>query len=416
MVPTLRCGFVRSNFCFAMPLLPYLRLARDQLGGNRLRNFFVTVELHRELGATLRHRAQVGRVAEHLRERDDGLDHLRVADGLEVLDAAAPRVEVAHHVAEVVLGRDHLDGHDRLEQLRLRALHRFLEGHRAGDLEGDLARVDVVVRAVDELDAHVDDGIPGEHARLHRLLDAEVDRRDVLLGDFPADDLVHELVAVARRHGFRVDHSVAVLAATSGLADELALNLLDRLAERLAVRDLWAADVRVDVELALEAVDDDLEVQLAHAGDQRLAGLVVGVDAKGRILLAQPLQARAELVLVGLRLRLDRDRDDGIRERHRLELDRRRVDGERVARRRVLEADARGDLPRADLLALLAVIRVHLEDAADPLGLAGRRVEDAVAGLDLTGVDAEVRQLADVRVGHDLEGERRERLVDRRAA
>ena len=44
------------------------------------------------------------------------------------------------------------------------------------------------------------------------------------------------------------------------------------------------------------------------------------------------------------------------------------------------------------------------------LGPAGRRVEDAVAGLERAGVDAKVRQLADVRVGHDLEGERGERL------
>ena len=130
----------------------------------------------------------------------------------------------------------------------------------------------------------------------------------------------------------------------------------------------------------------------------------------------EALQPRAELVLVGLRLRLDRDRDDRVGEGHRLELDRRRVGGERVARRRVLQADAGRDLARADLLALLTVVRVHLEDAADALGLAGRRVEDAVAGLDLAGVDAEVRELADVRVGHDLEGQRRERLVVRGAA
>ena len=184
----------------------------------------------------------------------------------------------------------------------------------------------------------------------------------------------------------------------------------------LAVRDLRAADVRVDVELALEAVDDDLEVQLAHAGDERLARLLVGRDAEGRILLGEALQAGAELVLVGLRLRLDRDRDHRLRERHRLEHDRRVLGGERVARRRVLEADAGGDLARHDRVALLAVVRVHLEDAADPLGLAGDRVEDAVAGLERAGVDAEVRQLADVRVGHDLEGERRERRVGRRRA
>ena len=84
---------------------------------------------------------------------------------------------------------------------------------------------------------------------------------------------------------------------------------------------------------------------------------------------------------------------------------------ERVARRRALEPDAGGDLAGHDRLALLAVVRVHLEDAADPLGLAGDRVEDAVAGLERAGVDAEVRELADERVGHDLEGERRERRV-----
>src|SRR6476469_1536990 len=54
--------------------------------------------------------------------------------------------------------------------------------------------------------------------------------------------------------------------------------------------------------------------------------------------VSSSLRARTELVLVGLGLRLDRDGDDRIGEGHRLELDRRRVGGERVARRRVLEA------------------------------------------------------------------------------
>jgi hypothetical protein len=89
---------------------------------------------------------------------------------------------------------------------------------------------------------------------------------------------------------------------------------------------------------------------------------------------------------------------------------------ERVARRRVLDADDRGDLARHDVLALLAVVRVHLEDARDALGLAGRRVEHPLAGLGLARVDADVRQLPDVRVGHDLEGERGERLVRRSLA
>ena len=39
----------------------------------------------------------------------------------------------------------------------------------------------------------------------------------------------------------------------------------------------------------------------------------------------------------------------------------------------------RRDLPGADRIALLAVVRVHLEDAPDPLGTTRGRVEHAVA-------------------------------------
>src|SRR5439155_24971073 len=167
-----------------------------------------------------------------------------------------------------------------------------------------LARVDLVERAVDERDAYVDDRVAGEDARLHRLLDAEVDGRDVLARDLAADDLVDELVALARLGGREVDDRVAVLAAAAGLADEPALDLLDCLADSLAVGDLRAADVRIDVELAHQAVDDDLEVQLAHPRDERLPGLLVGAHLERRILLRQPLQSGAKLVLIALGLRL----------------------------------------------------------------------------------------------------------------
>ena len=72
---------------------------------------------------------------------------------------------------------------------------------------------------------------------------------------------------------------MAVLAAAAGLADEPAF-ACRRLRDGLAVGDLRVADIRLDVELAHHAVDDDLEVQLAHAGDDRLAGLLVGMTRK----------------------------------------------------------------------------------------------------------------------------------------
>ena len=69
------------------------------------------------------------------------------------------------------------------------------------------------------------------------------------------------------------------------------------------------ADVGVDLELAAQAVDDDLQVELAHAADDRLARLRIGEDAERRVLVGELLpSAIDELVLVGLGLRLDRDR------------------------------------------------------------------------------------------------------------
>src|SRR5256885_7014269 len=76
IVPTLRCGFVRSNFCLAIPSFLYLGSALfgnaallGDLAGDRRRHLFVPVELHGEICAALRHRPQVGGVAEHLAER-----------------------------------------------------------------------------------------------------------------------------------------------------------------------------------------------------------------------------------------------------------------------------------------------------------------------------------------------------------
>ena len=187
--------------------------------------------------------------------------------------------------------------------------------------------------------------------------------------------------------------------------------------KRLAVGDLRPADVRVDRELAHQAVDDDLEVELAHAGDQGLAGLVVGADAERRVLLGRgaagpaPSLSWSAFVFGSIATAITGSGKS--------------IDSSLIGAVSIasvspvvvfLRPTTGGDLARADLLALLAVVRVHLQDAADALGLAGRRVQDAVAGLDLARVDAEVRQLADVRVGHDLEDERRERLVERRAA
>ena len=76
-------------------------------------------------------------------------------------------------------------------------------------------------------------------------------------------------------------------------------------------------------------------------------------------------------------------------------------------------ADGRGDVARADRVDVFAVVGVHAQDAADALFLPAARVVDVLPLFEHAGIDAEVGQVA-VRVGRDLERERRERLDCRR--
>src|SRR5262249_27290992 len=143
-----------------------------------------------------------------------------------------------------------------------------------------------------------------------RFLDAFLDGRNELARHGAADDAIHELVALTRLVRFELEPHVTVLAAPARLAHELAF-AVDLAANRFAVGYLPLADVRLDLELALHAVDDDFEVQLAHAGDDGLAGLLVGRDTERGVFLREALQREAHLFLVRFGLRLDRDRDDG---------------------------------------------------------------------------------------------------------
>src|SRR4051812_5246811 len=414
----------------------------DDLVRDVLRNLGVAAEDHRVDSAAGGPAAQGADVAEHLGQRDERPDDLDAGGVLHGLDLSTAGVEVADHVAHVLLGRADLDVHDRLEQHRVGLACGLLVRDRAGDLERHLGRVDVVVGAVeqdradthrrgagdlerhlgrvdvvvgaveqDRADTHC--RVAGEHTDLHGVLDAGVHRGDVLAGDAATADGVLELVRRlgGHLHGLERDLHLGELAGATRLLLVRVVVLLDRLLDRLAVRHLRLADVRLDLELPLHAVDEDVEVELAHALDDGLAGLLVLLGAERRVLFGELLDRGAELLLVGLRLGLDGDLDDRLRERHRLEDDLVVRVGQGVTGGGVLQADDRVDVTGGDRVDRVLLVGVHLEDLADALLAALGRIDDLSAGLEATRVDADVREPAEERVRDDLERERREGLV-----
>src|SRR5918993_3715009 len=418
MVPTFRCGLFLSNlpldiasrpFCLVVhrgALAPLGYLLRDAL-----RHLGVVIELHSERRTALSLAPDGRRVTEHLGERHHRADDLPATAGVHALDLATPRREVAHDIAHELLGHDDLDVHDRLQKDRVGSLKSLLGRHATGDLERHLGRVNVVERPIDELELYVHDREPGHDAVIQRALDALVHARDVLTWDDATDDLIVELVA-ALFVVLGIDNRVPILATTACLPHETSLDVLDPLADGLTVRHLRLADVRVHPELAQQPVEDNLQVQLAHPGDDRLPRLLVAAHAEGRILLCEALERDGQLLLIGLGLRLDSLVYDRLRKYHLLEHDRLAFcSDQRVAGPSLRETDRRHQLARVDLLALLPAVRVQLQEPAYALAPPLRGVHHVRAAPERARIHPHIRQLPDVRVGLHLEGERGQRAV-----
>ncbi len=122
-------------------------------------------------------------------------------------------------------------------------------------------------------------------------------------------------------------------------------------------------------------------MKLAHAGDDGLTSLVVGVGLEGGILLGQFGQSDAHLLLTSLGLGLDGHADNGLGELHGLKDDGVLLVAEGVTGGGILQADNGGDVAGIHGLNILTVIGVHLQNTADALLLLLGGVEDGGAGV-----------------------------------
>ena len=120
--------------------------------------------------------------------------------------------------------------------------------------------------------------------------------------------------------------------------------------DALPVDDDWRARRDGDLVIVLHPIDRDLEVEFSHPGDEVLAGLLVDLDLDARIRLREEPERLDELREVRGRLRLDRDRYDGVRIvddlLERLHL---LVVADRRAGHGILESHDRHDVPGIDL-------------------------------------------------------------------
>ena len=217
-----------------------------------------------------------------------------------------------------------------------------------------------------------------------------------------------KLEVLAARQRLDLDLAVGELAASAGLLLVPAV-AVGRLEDRLAVGDLRRVQEDVDVEAVLELGDGDLDVELAVAGEQVLVALGVAPGVEGEVLVHQPVQGVADLLLVPLRLRLDGERHRRLGDADPAEHDRHVLGAQGVAGDGDLElgdaADVAGDQARH----VRPLLALDGDQVAEPLGLLGAAVPDVGVGVERAGDDAQQRDLAGEGVGEGLEDQHRER-------
>ena len=120
-------------------------------------------------------------------------------------------------------------------------------------------------------------GAPISGPFLAGLDNAFFNGRNVIFGDYPADDGIHKFETGTPGKGLHNDPAVAVLAVSAGLFLVFALDA-DFLFDGFPVGNFWGFEQDFDIKFSFEFFDGALDVDLTQAGKQNLLGFRIALQ------------------------------------------------------------------------------------------------------------------------------------------
>jgi hypothetical protein len=190
----------------------------------------------------------------------------------------------------------------------------------------------------------------------------------------------------------------------AALADELALYFNGH-GNGLFIGDARLAHFDADVEFPDEPGGNDFQVELAHAGDDRLAGLFVKGHLEGGVFFGQFLEGFAEFILVSPGPGLDGNGDNGFGEADGFEENGFGRVAEGIAGKGIFKSEGGNDGAGVGGGNVLPVIGVHQEKAANAFRPFTGRVKHLGAYLYLTGIDSKINEPTHEGVGNNFKGQ-----------
>ena len=159
--------------------------------------------------------------------------------------------------------------------------------------------------AGDQIDRDIDDR-KADRSMEQRLNHTFLNRRDIVARDGPADDAVGIGKAGAARQRFHLDRYIGELSVPAALTFEAGM-LLGSLPDRLLVGDPGAPAVDREVVAAAQAVDGNLQMDVALPPQDHFLRIGILFELEGGVLLDQLADCACQLDVVGAPLGGDRE-------------------------------------------------------------------------------------------------------------
>ena len=173
----------------------------------------------------------------------------------------------------------------------------------------------------------------------------------------------------------------------------------------LAVGNLRFACSGFHLEFPKEAITNYVQMQFAHASNDRLPRLLIGRQCKSRVFLSQTLQTDTHLFLVGFGRRFNGHGYHGLRERGRFESNIKISIRQGVSRHNVLDPNEGANVTGISHFYVLASIGLHDHEPGYTLCFSSAGVVKRSSFFQGALVKTEKDQFSNVWVGHQLESQ-----------
>ena len=205
-----------------------------------------------------------------------------------------------------------------------------------------------MVGTVVEDNSEIDYRISRQVTASSGVLDSLFYRRNVVLGDCPAENVVHEFKLCAARQWFHLDLAVAELSVTAGLLLVTALHV-GAPTNGLAIRHLRRFQIHFGVIALLHLRNGHFDVLLPCAGDQELLSLRIAEEAQHGVFFHQLVDTGTQFVFVGTGLGLNGKCDRRFRQPDFGILDGRRLIAQSVSGQSVFQFRDRANITGVQL-------------------------------------------------------------------